>query len=221
MPATNPYRETDNAPWWDAGYGEAICHPPDIPTPPMVLQPETATIWSEGALAGNTDGRAEGWCVHLDVDRGGLKPEGPELELAGGHLAAEVVLHVAQKFLKVRAGGLLPVTALLVILDLETFDPTDDQVINLAGNALARYCQEQNCGELFLPTCVSKGHALSGDPLLDAGYWHGKAYMDDWDAAFKEADAHATDQPDHVVGVIRWSSTNTNRYLWDWVRRSS
>jgi len=187
----------------------------------MVLEPNTATIWSEGALAGNTDGKAEGWCVHLDVDGSGLRPTEAEILPAAGHLTGDVVLHILGHVCKkIKGGGMLPVTALLVILDLETFSPTADQVIALAGNALSKFCQDKNCGELFLPTCVSSGHGQNGDPMLDAGYWHEKAYMDDWDAAFKAADAHAADAPDHVVGVIRWSSTNSNPYTWDWVRRS-
>jgi hypothetical protein len=141
---------------------------------------DTAAIWSEGALAGNTDGRTEGWRVHLDVDGEGLQPEGPGLNAVGGHLVVEGLVHGGAHFQKFSAAGLLPLTVFLILLDLETFDPT-----------------------------------ANGDPMLAAGYRHGLVHMDDWEAAFNEADGHVDQQPGHTVGVIRWSSTNANRNLWD------
>ncbi|MGA5816514.1 hypothetical protein ACPC54_01430 [Kitasatospora sp. NPDC094028] len=220
MPTANPYAGTDNEKWWQDGYDVGISHPPDPPEPPYVLETDTQTIWSEGALAGNTDGGAEGWWVHLDADGEGLKPTEPELASAGGHVAAEAGLELAGHFIKsIKGWSLLPISVYLMLLDLESFDPTWDQVRGVAAAALNKSCGDKGCSELFLPMCVTSGHSVSGDPLLDAGYWHGKLFMD-FNSALPDTQAHASDNPDHATGVLRYQPSG-ERAIWEWLTLTS
>lgn len=221
MGTANPYVNSAYEAEWQDGYDIAISHPPNVPDPWYVLEPDAQAVWSEGALAGNTDGYAEGWFIRLDADGEGLKPSEPELLAIGGHLAFEGVIHGVAHFgprfgLKSFSGiATLPLTAFLILLDLESFPPEGDTVRGIVAGALSRVCGERGCGELFLPTCVSTGHTTGGDPLLDAGYWHGRLFMG-WDGAMPEADAHLTEYPDHFVGVIRYQPAG-ERPAWEWI----
>src|ERR1700752_299897 len=76
MGTDNPYAGTDNEAQWQAGYDSGIASPGGVPDPPLVLESDHATIWSEGALAGFTDGQQQGFQTPLNPNPpSGEQPE--------------------------------------------------------------------------------------------------------------------------------------------------
>jgi hypothetical protein len=213
MPTANPHVGTEFEKVWQDGYDIALSSPPDVPSPPAVLTPENAQLWSEGALVGNADGQAEGWRVRLDVDGEGLKPE---MEWLGA--GAEITYQAAAvAVVGFKALGELPLTILLLLIDLEAKTPTDQDVMATAGRALSVACTQQGITEAFLALCTTaREHPGGDDGMLDVGYWHG-TFATSFDAASAEATKHQQDAPDHNVGVLRFQPSDDAANFWEWL----
>lgn len=210
MSTTNPYLYTDLGATWQQGYDTALSTPNEIPSAPYVVAPELVDTCAEGAAAGNWDGQAEGWRVRLEFDGSGFQPEHAHYAGAGVH-AAEIIYDTVRHRL---AGGIgsLPLLLMLAI-DLETIPPTEEQVIALAGKALTDACARLGFNEVFMAACGEADHGESGDPMLDAGYWHGSVHSF-YTSAGSECSDHAQGYG-HDAGAIPYQANSSN--LWEWI----
>ncbi|MFE6039359.1 hypothetical protein [Streptomyces sp. NPDC056452] len=218
MPHTNPYgQEKDGdfgssveARGWQAGYDTGVSTPPDVPETPSTRHPGFMDAWAEGAAAGNADGRAEGWRLRPVTESSGfvLRVPGAEPEASGESGDRAGAFAVAWKSV-----GDLPLA-----LILRQFAPGAEtgSHTQLAGRALDQVIADKGGpAQLYLPLCVSPPHQLSGDALLDAGYWHGDV-SDSFDEAGKEATSHALVRVPHFSGLVRYRPVGTHNF-WDWL----
>lgn len=212
MSTDNPYAGTDNESQWQAGYDSGIASPGGVPDTPLVLEPDQATIWSEGALAGFTDGQQQGFHTPLNPTSG-EQPESILKAVAHGtDITYEVyeIAHVAAT-VPVALVTVLPIAVFLILLAVES-DPSptlDAQV----GNALLAKCQEIGQSEVFTAMCRRSDHSDTGDWFLNQGFWHG-ALNFEYTGAFSEAEAHLSEHTDALgdVGVAHFMTSSPGDY---------
>lgn len=187
---------------WQDGYDAGVSSPPDVPPTPLVRETAYADAWAEGALAGNADGRAEGWRWQYFAT--GVPKEGrPD------HRARWYTPH--DSGVPERPGrASLPqswpcVDDKPLRVMLAHFAPDAPFREGLFGSALARACEERNVERLYMPVALSASAPVgaSGDPLRDNGYGHGEVTVSQdeaMDALYGPADATG-----RFRGLIRYT----------------
>ncbi|MER5450996.1 hypothetical protein ABT052_32690 [Streptomyces sp. NPDC002766] len=196
---------------WQSGYDAGIGTPPDVPATPLVRNPDYARAWAQGAVAGNADGRREGWrWAYFD---GGVRPDpgegagGPYGPGDSGERLPQSA-HYAQSWPCV---GELPLRAVLA-----QFAPGSDDENGLTGTLLAQVCADKGVDRLYLPVGLSSSEPdpqPTGDPLADAGYWHG-AVSESFAEAGEEAFQWVTSSriPRHV-GLVRYVPAGEHHFF--------
>jgi hypothetical protein len=211
MSTDNPYAGTDNESQWQAGYDSGIASPSGVPNTPLVLDPDQGTIWSEGALAGFTDGQQQGFQTPLNPTSGEEPESIFKAVVHGTEITYEVYEIVKVLGAKPIAVTALPVAVFLILLSLESDPPPtlDDQV----GNALLAKCREIGQSEVFTALCRRSDHSGTGDWFLDHGFWHG-ALSFEYTAAFQQAEAHLSEHTDAIgdVGVAHFMTSAPRDY---------
>jgi len=212
MATDNPYSGTDNESQWQAGYDSGIASPGGVPPTPLVLESDQGTIWSEGALAGFTDGQQDGF-------RAPLNPTGAEQPEAMGvvilHAAdttGEAVMTTVELYKFVAALGkgafelgALPISIFLLLLSLESAPPPT--ITDQMQNALQNACGNIGQSDVFTALCRRSDHSGTGDWFFDNGYWHGTLNFGYW-AAYQEAVEHLSEHQDAAgdVGVAHYAT---------------
>ncbi|MFD6275785.1 hypothetical protein ACFWFI_09460 [Streptomyces sp. NPDC060209] len=218
MPFTNPYADAKDgssdlsveARGWQAGYDAGVSTPPEVPPTQASRHGGFMNAWAEGAIAGNADGRAEGWRLRPVTESSGLvvRVPGSEPEAGGetGEMAGEFAVawkSVGDAPLRLMLGQFAP-------------DADGGSDVWLVGRALDKACTGKGGADrLYLPICVDPPHELSGDDLNDAGYWHGDV-TDSFDVAGKAAAQHALKRMPHFPGLVRYRPAGTHNF-WDWL----
>ncbi|MEU3706688.1 hypothetical protein AB0E82_30850 [Streptomyces anulatus] len=218
MPLTNPYvQENDGAfgtsveaRGWQAGYDAGVSTPPDVPQGPSTRHSGFMDAWAEGAVAGNADGRTEGWRLRPVTERGGsvVRVSGSEPQDSGESGEEAGAFAVAWKSV-----GHLPLALILQQFAPGTGTGPGSQ---LAGLALDWACADRGGPDrLYLPFCVSPPHELSGDALFEVGYWHGDV-SGSLDEAGQAAVSHALVRVPHFAGLVRYRPAGAHNF-WDWL----
>ncbi|MEV2211621.1 hypothetical protein AB0H86_09195 [Streptomyces sp. NPDC050997] len=192
---------------WQDGYDVGISSPPDVPRTPLVRDPDYARAWTQGAAAGNSDGRTEGW--RWAYFEGAVQPV-PK-EAAGDRYGPQdsgVSEHGdAPAFSFAQSWPCVGESPLLVML--AQFAPGERGGDGLTGRRLARACVDKGVPRLYLPvslTSSGRPEERNGDPLRDAGYWHG-AVSESLDEAAPEAIAQVTVRAPRFAAVVRYAPT--------------
>ena len=219
MSTDNPYAGTDNESQWQAGYDTGIASPGGIPPTPLVLEPDQGTIWSEGALAGFTDGQQDGFQAPLNPT-GGEQPESLGVVILHAvDTTGEGVLSTWEfyKFLASAIGkgpltvGALPISLFLLVLSVEQAPPPTitDQMQSALQNAVSGMGKV----DVFAALCRLDDHSDTGDWFFDNAYWHGTLNFDYW-SAFQEAEEHLSEHPDAIgsVGVAHYTTAAPDSY---------
>lgn len=218
MPQHNPYPVPDapggfvpiEVEGWQDGYDAGISSPPDIPPTPLVRNPDYMDAWIEGAVSGNADGRIEGWrWAYFDgAPRPDPRGAGESYEPQdSGEGRQEHGGFFTQSWTCV---GELP---LLVMLT--QFAPGERGGDGLTGRLLARACTDKGVTRLYLPVDVlSSGAAQerTGDPLTDAGYWHGTVH-ESLDEAAPEAIDRVTVRVDRFAALLRYEPAAEHNFF--------
>ncbi|MEV5150598.1 hypothetical protein AB0K81_01415 [Streptomyces werraensis] len=218
MPHHNPYPVPDEpgvfvpveVRGWQGGYDAGISSPPDVPRTPSVRHPGYMDAWTEGAAAGNADGRAEGWrWAYFDgsarpdaKDAGGRYEPGNSGERAPEHGGA-----FTQSWPCV---GEMPLLVMLA-----QFAPGQQGGEGLTGRLLARACADKGVTRLYLPTSVHPSPAAQegpGDRLADAGYWHGTVHAS-LDEAAPEAIDHVTVRVSRFAALVRYEPAGEHNFF--------
>ncbi|MGW1812180.1 hypothetical protein ACWCQM_01180 [Streptomyces sp. NPDC002125] len=218
MPHTNPHLGVENdfgpsheARGWQAGYDAGIGSPDGVPATPSVRVAGFMKAWAEGAAAGNADGKAEGWRLRpvREEGPGGLtRPPGAE-PLSSGETGGPATAFPHAW----RSVGALP---LIVMLAHAAPEAGGSWTAQLAGLALRRaLAAPDGPGQLYVPCCVEPAHDATGDPVLDAGYWHGPVSAS-FEAAAEEAAGHGLVRIPHAPGVARYRPADDHNF-WDWL----
>lgn len=211
MSTDNPFAGTENESQWQAGYDSGIASPGGVPEAPLVLESDQAAIWSEGALAGFTDGQQEGFQTPLNP----TSDEQPESLLKMVVHGTDILyeLYEIRKVIgfSLKAATVVPLSVFLILLSLESDPPPtlDDQV----ENALLAKCGEIGRSEVFTALCRRSDHSDTGDWFFNNGYWHG-ALSFGYTAAFQEAEAHLSEHADAAgdVGVAHFTTAVPGNY---------
>jgi hypothetical protein len=218
VPRTNPYIDEQHSDFgasaeargWQAGYDAGISTPPDVPHGPLTRHTGFMDAWAEGAAAGNADGRTEGWRLRPVTDNSGFVIKVPGVQPEDSGESGE---NAGSFTMAWKSVGALPLD-----LILRQFAPGADGGPHpqLAGHALNQVCADKGApAQLYLPLCVSPPHGLSGDALLDAGYWHGDV-TDSFDDAGRAAGLHASVRVPHFPGLVRYRPAGAHNF-WDWL----
>ncbi|MEX5710282.1 hypothetical protein AB1484_18725 [Parafrankia sp. FMc6] len=192
---------------WELGYDVGVSSPGDLPHGPLTRSTEFMDAWDEGAAAGQADGQAEGWRLRLDEHGAGLVP----VETSSSPGPGEPRNGSFER--SWRCTGSLPLR--LMLAQVEPRAPASS---GLDGSALASVCTDQGLARLYLPVCVSpleRADDQTGDPLRDAGYWHGSV-ADSVDEAGKAALAHGLVRTPHSSGLVRYVPADRHNF-WDWL----
>jgi hypothetical protein len=218
MSTDNPYAGTDNESQWQAGYDSGIASPGGIPDTPLVLESDQATIWSEGALAGFTDGQQQGFQAPLNPT-GGEQPESivkviihaADTTLEAGITISEIYKMIVAIGKGTFEVGALPISIFLLLLSVEQDPPptfTDE-----LQSALLNKCREIGQTEVFTALCRHSDHSDTGDWFLDRGYWHGTLNFS-YTPSFQEAEAHLSVHTDAAgdVGVAHFITSAADDY---------
>ncbi|MFJ4428931.1 hypothetical protein [Streptomyces bobili] len=196
---------------WQAGYDAGIGSPPDVPKAPPSRDPDYVDAWAAGAAAGNADGQAEGWRLWpVREDGAGIvtRPPGAEPQDSGETGETASAFDLAWKSV-----GVLPLQLMLSHVAPEADRNSEAE---LGGRALNRALHEmEGVKQPYLPVCLQTPHELSGDPVLDAGYWHGSV-SESFEEAGSEARGHAHVRVPHFPGVVRYRSAGDHNF-WDWL----
>ncbi|QIY93193.1 hypothetical protein HEP87_02000 [Streptomyces sp. S1D4-11] len=187
---------------WQNGYDAGISTPPDVPPTPLVRNPDYAQAWAQGAVAGNADGRSEGWrwayfdgTARPSPQEGAGCPYGPR---DSGEPPQAERADYAQSWPCV---GELPLQMILA-----QFAPGGGDENGRTGRVLAQACADKGISRLHLPVSLSSsGSPLepAGDPLGDAGYWHGTVTESPAEAG-DEAFKWVTSRVPRYVGLVRY-----------------
>ncbi|MBK3641559.1 hypothetical protein [Streptomyces sp. MBT33] len=197
---------------WQNGYDAGISAPPDVPATPLVRSPDYARAWAQGAVAGNADGRREGWrwayfdgAARPDPGEGAGGPYGPG---DSGERHPPESASYQQSWPCV---GELPLR-----LVLAQFAPGSDDGNGLTGTLLAQVCADKGVDRLYLPVGLSSSGSPAqptGDPLADAGYWHGtvsESLAEAGEAAFQWVTSSRI--PRHV-GLVRYGPAAEHHFF--------
>ncbi|MEU5522812.1 hypothetical protein ACIQCD_17405 [Streptomyces sp. NPDC093250] len=195
---------------WQHGYDAGISSPPHTPPTRSVRHPGYMDAWAEGAAAGNADGRTEGWRWAYFDDRPRPDPGGAggpyEVRDSGegGHANGEAF---PQSWACV---GELP-----LVVALEQFAPGVRHGEGLTGRRLAEACADKGVTRLYLPVSVHSSGAAeepTGDPLTDAGYWHGTV-RESLDEAAPEAIKHVSVRVVRFAALLRYEPAAEHHFF--------
>ncbi|MFF5894497.1 hypothetical protein ACFY8O_01090 [Streptomyces argenteolus] len=222
MPRTNPHLEdgggvgdvfgpSHEARGWQAGYDAGIGSPHGVPATPLVRVGGFMDAFAEGAAAGSTDGAAGGWRLWAVREEGPgavTRPPGTEPVDSGETGDAAPNFPLAWPGV-----GPLPLLPMLTHSAPEAHAAWTTQ---LAGLALRRALAAQgDPGRLYLPVCLQPEHSLTGDAVLDAGYWHGTV-SGSFGTAGREAAEHALVRVPHFPGLVRYRPEDDHNF-WEWL----
>ncbi|MEV8593527.1 hypothetical protein [Streptomyces sp. NPDC052012] len=210
MPQHNPHPVPDDpgvfvptqVQGWQDGYDAGISSPPNVPVTPLVRDPDYADAWTEGATSGNADGRTEGWRWAYFDGAAQPDPQGvgrPYEPRDSGEYGQEHGSAFTQSWACV---GELPLVVILA-----PFAPGERGGEGLTGRQLARACADKGVSRLYLPVSLfSSGAAQegTGDPLTDAGYWHGTVH-ESLDEAAPEAIDYVTVRQVRFAALLRYA----------------
>jgi hypothetical protein len=207
----NPFEGTEFAASWQQGVLAVLMNPDADHSAPLVLQPDHATAYDEGVLAGQ------------DIAEGGLQlPLVPSSSSVFGDYA-ETVGDVADlggdvlNFYKAwRKGTALAFGAAAMeaitfgflfyaILGPNRSDPTFEEaalqgVLSLRDELAAAGLISSGT-EFFMAACAMDDHGRSGDDAMRReGWWHGMVFLD-FDSAASEAAGH-----EHNAIVMRFQA---------------
>ncbi|MFD8046390.1 hypothetical protein ACFV5E_23530 [Streptomyces chartreusis] len=195
---------------WQEGYDEAISSPPNVPRTPLVRDPDYAVAWKEGALAGNADGRTEGW--RWAYFGGKVRPE-PKGESDGRYGPRDSGEPEDAPFSLPQAWPCVGEGPLLVML--EQFAPGERGGDGLTGRLLAKACADKGVRQLYLPVSLSPSpppEEPTGDPLRDRGYWHGTVAETLEDVA-RQAVAQVTVPAPDNTGLVRYAPAAEHNFI--------
>ncbi|MGW2834642.1 hypothetical protein [Streptomyces sp. NPDC001286] len=197
---------------WQNGYDAGISTPPDVPATPLVRSPDYARAWAQGAVAGNADGRREGWrWAYFD---GAARPdpgEGAGGSYGPGDSGERLPPESASYQQSWPCVGELPLRVVLA-----QFAPGSDDENGLTGTLLAQVCADKGVDRLYLPVGLSSSGSPAqptGDPLADAGYWHGtvsESLTEAGEAAFQWVTSSRI--PRHV-GLVRYEPAAEHHFF--------
>ncbi|MEV8034946.1 hypothetical protein [Streptomyces sp. NPDC086182] len=217
MPTQNPYASDDNNAMfgsgldaWEQGYEIAISSPPVVPETPLSRNPVCNTAWTEGALAGNADGRSDGWRLRLSDTGSGIVPENwPDVVGAESGGPDEEAMGFPKRF---KGVGYLPLTLMLSSIAPDTEDgksrTAPEQV-----TSLATVCGDKKYPSLYLPLYAYRSE---GPPRSD--FWHGEATASFGEAAHKLKENFSNSRfiDPQTPALIRYLP-GSEHYFWDWL----
>ncbi|MFF0073964.1 hypothetical protein [Streptomyces sp. NPDC005494] len=220
MPRTNPHLDSGSenafgpsheARGWQAGYDAGIGSPDGVPATPLVRVGGFMEAFAEGAVAGNADGGTEGWRLWAVREEGpGALARPPDTEPVSSGETGDPATDFPLAW---RSVGPLPLLPMLTHSAPEAHGAWTNQ---LAGLALRRALAAPGGPEvLYLPVCLQPGHTLTGDSVLDAGYWHGTV-SGSFDTAGREAAEHALVRVPHFPGLVRYRPADDHNF-WEWL----
>ncbi|MEV0174626.1 hypothetical protein AB0I00_26345 [Streptomyces sp. NPDC050803] len=190
---------------WQKGYEAGISSPPDVPTTPSVRHPGFMLAWTEGAVAGNADGRSEGWrWAYFD---GGALPQPGDAGAYGPQASGEAEQGFARSWPCV---GERPLRVMLA-----QFAPGDEAGDGLTGRTLARACADKGVERLYLPVLTRSSTPPAeptGDALTDAGFWHGSVCESMTDAVPQALPEVQTRVP-HFGAVVRYTPAAEHHFF--------
>ncbi|MGW6738884.1 hypothetical protein [Streptomyces sp. NPDC055013] len=195
---------------WQDGYDEGISSPPDVPRTPLVRDPDYAEAWAEGALAGNADGRAEGW--RWAYFEGKVRPE-PKDEAVGRYGPQDSGEPEGTTFSFAHSWPCVGERPLLVML--RQIAPGESGGDGLTGRLLAQACADKGVRQLYLPVNLSSTRLTNeptGDALNNAGYWHG-AVSESLEEAAPEAIAQVTVRIPSFAGLVRYAPAAEHNFF--------
>ncbi|GHF00271.1 hypothetical protein E5082_09695 [Streptomyces griseoluteus] len=222
MPQHNPHTVPDEpgvfvpveVEGWQHGYDAGISSPPNVPRTPLVRNPDYGDAWAEGAVSGNRDGRTEGWrwaYFHGDARPDPQGAGGPYEPRDSGEDAPGYGQEYGGTFAQSWAClGELPLSVVLA-----QFAPGGRGGDGLTGRLLARACADKGVTALYLPvSLLSSGAAEegTGDPLNDAGYWHGTV-QESLDEAAPEAIAYVTVRQIRYAALLRYQHAAEHNFF--------
>ncbi|MEJ8672851.1 hypothetical protein WKI71_44355 [Streptomyces sp. MS1.AVA.1] len=191
---------------WQDGYDEGISSPPDVPRTPLVRDPDYAEAWAQGALAGNADGRTEGW--RWAYFEGKVRPE-PKDEAVGRYGPQDS----GEPGLFAQSWPCVGERPLLVML--AQFAPGERGGDGLTGRLLAQACTDKGVRQLYVPVNLSSSPPVeepTGDALHDAGYWHGTV-CESLEEAGPEAIAQVTVRVPNFAGIVRYAPAAEHNFF--------
>jgi hypothetical protein len=218
MATDNPYAGTPNESQWQAGYDSGIASPGGIPSAPLVLESDQSAIWSEGALAGYTDGQQQGFQTPLNPPHGEQPDSIGKAIVEGVDTGGEAAMTIYELWKMARLIGTgafelgsLPISVFLLLLSLESPPlPTIDEAMQ---DALLAKCTEIGQNELFAAMCRNSDHSSTGDAFFDNGFWHGALNFGFW-PAYQEAVTHFSQHTDAVgnVGIAHYVAPSPDTF---------
>ncbi|MFF3595343.1 hypothetical protein [Kitasatospora indigofera] len=222
MPQLNPFPHesggglgpSDQAKGWHAGYVAGISSYPEPPRTPLVRSGEFMAAFEQGAEAGRADGLAEGrrwrWFGE-DARTGRATADGPQPPRSPAEPveAGEDGPAAPHHPLAWRCVGELALWTML-----EQFAPGAFEH-DFAGLRLDRACTDKGVSRLYLPVRLIAGDPPpepAGDPLGDAGFWHGTV-GDSFAEAAAERPGPVTRAPG-FLGLVRYTPAGEHDF-WD------
>ena len=218
----NPYDGSDNAGVWQQGFLLGFFQPDGDLTPPSPFTPDSATIYSEGTLAGQDAANGiRGITLPLPPPpeaKNSLEAAAEGAEIGGdvAHLVYEIVeagKTLGGAALAVEVVGSFSAFAVVTFISVAIIGPDHpDYMEEQAKKALTSLTLQlaQNTGvpdafELFVAVSDHSDETCAdGDTLQQCGWWHGQIYLD-YQKALAEAVAHG--YPEFTM-VLRVQSTN-------------
>lgn len=214
MATANPYTGQPGMDWyehaWNMGYYYGQQNPAqDQPPPPSVFPPIDVTddylaymqqVWSEGELAGRTDGGLR--APAPTDDSPSANPAATAFHVVeGGHAAYEVGRGVVQ-LVTVGVEGVASISAgvigfLAMIIGATEPGPADDQT--QLQEWFAGQCQSRNCGDFYL--------AAYWPDSTQAPPWYGTVH-NTFDGARDEAAQYLGHNPGRNVQVAHYQASS-------------
>ncbi|WP_329611736.1 hypothetical protein [Kitasatospora herbaricolor] len=229
MPQLNPFPHdsggglgpSDSAKGWHAGYVAGVSSPEELPRTPSVRSTQFMDAFGQGAEAGRADGLAEGWRWRwfgedARTGRAGTAGPRPPRSPAPPVDAEEDGPAAPQYPLAWRGVGELALGTML-----EQFAPAAAGR-DFVGLRLDRSCADKGVTRLYLPVRLIADEPPAeptGDPLGDAGFWHGTV-GDSFAEAAAELSGAAVERPGRVtraagfLALVRWSPAGEHDF-WD------
>jgi hypothetical protein len=207
----NPYEGTEFAASWQQGVLALLMDPDADHSAPLVLQPDHATAYGEGVLAGQDI--AEGG-LSLPLVSSSSSVFGDYVETVGD--VADYANDVRTIFKRWRQGGVIAAEAAAMeaitfgflfyaILGPNRSDPTFEEaalqgVLSLRDELAAAGLTSSGM-EFFMAACAMDDHGRSGDDAMRReGWWHGRVFLD-FDSAASDAAGH-----EHNAIVMRFQA---------------
>ncbi|ANP52507.1 hypothetical protein J2Z21_009250 [Streptomyces griseochromogenes] len=197
---------------WQNGYDAGISSPPGVPRTPLVRSLEYAQAWAQGAVAGNADGRTEGW--RWAYFKGAVRPE-PK-DAANGHYGPQNSGEPGRTGSGAFARSWPAVGELPLQVMLAQFAEGDSDENGLTGRILARACADKGIPRLYLAVGLNSSGPVreaTGDPLNDAGYWHGTVCESLEEAASEASAQMPPSRIPHFVALVRYAPAAEHHFF--------